>query len=139
MRHNFLYSIGALLVFAILITACKKERGPRLIIHVNEADGTAASGASVHAWHANAGQNGSVLNDAEMDQTLSTDAAGDATFDFKYSAVLDVDVIYYKNGFDTAAIPNPIIDTLIGHKVVKIEAVRQKSHSNSYNETVVVK
>ena len=128
------------MTFSIVFVACKKERGPRLIVHVQELDGTPAVGASVHAWYGNdAGQSGSVLNDAQMDQTLATDGAGDATFDFKFSAVLDVDVIYYKNGFDTAFIPNPIVDTLYGHRVVKIEAVRQKSHSNNYNETVEVK
>ena len=74
-----------------------------------------------------------------MDQTTVTDAAGDAIFDFKYSSVLDIDVFYYKHGFDTLVPPEPIVDTLYGHRVVKIEAIRQKSHENNYNETVTVR
>ena len=71
-----------------------------------------------------------------MDQSTSTDGAGDAVFDFKFSAVLDVDVIYYKQYLDTLL--NPVTDTLYGHRVVKIEEVRQRSKENNYNETVKV-
>src|SRR5690606_14280045 len=108
--------------------SCKKDRGPRLIVHVQEQDGTAAIGATVHAWYSDDPPQG--VYSELYNQTTVTDGAGDAVFDFKNSAVLDVDVIYYKN--------NPIIDTLYGHKVVKIEMVRQKSKENNYNETVVV-
>ncbi|MBL4592637.1 MAG: hypothetical protein JKX68_02350 [Flavobacteriales bacterium] len=139
MKHNYLYTIGVLLVVAITIGACsKKERGPRLIIHVIEKNGPIAPGASVHAWPGNdAGTPGVTINDELMDQTVTTDAAGDAIFDFKFSAVLDVDVIYYKNYLDTLL--NPVTDTLYGHRVVKIEQVRQSSHENNYYETVEVK
>ena len=138
MKHKYLYSIGVVLVLAVVFVACKKERGPRLIVHVQEKDGTPAVGASVHAWYGpDAGQPGSVLNDAQMDQTTASDGAGDATFDFKFSAVLDVDVIYYKEYLDSLL--NPVTDTLYGHRVVKIEAVRQRSHENNYRETVEVK
>jgi len=138
MKRNYLYSIGILLVVALFIGACsKKERGPRLIIHVQEKDGTIAPGASVHAWPGpDAGQSGSVINDEMMDQTTTSDGAGNATFDFKFSAVLDVDVVYYKNYLDTLL--NPVTDTLYGHKVVKIESVRQRSEENDYNEIVEV-
>ncbi len=139
MKHKHLFSFGVLVVSLILLVACsKKDRGPRLIVHVQEVDGTPAAGASVHAWPGpDAGQPGSVINDELMDQTTSTDAAGEATFDFKFSAVLDVDVVYYKNYLDSLL--NPVVDTLYGHKVVKIEEVRQKSSENNYRETVEVK
>lgn len=139
MKRNYLYSIGVLLVIAVFVGACsKKDRGPRLIIHVQEEDGTPAVGASVHAWPGpDAGQPGSTINDALMDQTSSTDGSGDATFDFKFSAVLDVDVVYYKESLD--ALLNPVTDTLYGHRVVKIEQIRQRSHENNYDETVEVK
>ncbi len=139
MKHNYLYSIGILLVIALTTSSCsKKERGPRLIVHIQEADGTPVAGASVHAWYgSNAGQAGSTLNEPLMDQTTSSNSSGDAVFDFKFSAVLDVDVIYYKNYLDPLL--NPVTDTLYGHRVVKIEQIRQRSHENNYNETVEVK
>ena len=123
-----------------MTTSCKKERSPRLIIHVQEENGFPASGARVRAWYGNnAGNAGSVLNDVQMDQTLLTNAVGDVTFDFEFSAVLDIDVTYYKNGLDTMTPPNEIVDTMYGHRVVKIETVRQKSKTNNFNETVEVK
>ncbi len=127
------------MLIVILFAACKKERTPTLIVHVQEKNGRPASaGAIVHAWYGqNAGQPGSVLNEPEMDQTLPTDILGDVTFNFKYSAVLDVDVIYYKEYLDSLL--NPVTDTLYGHRVVKIESVRQKSTENIYRETVEVK
>jgi len=139
MKHKYIYTIAVLLIVAITIGACsKKERSPRLIVHVQEADGTPADGATVHAWPgSNAGQPGSVIDDDIVDQTLSTDAAGDAYFDFEFSVVLDLDVVYYKTYLDTLL--NPVTDTLSGHRVVKIESVRQKSESNDYFETVEVK
>ena len=139
MKHKHLFSFGVLVISILLLVACsKKERGPRLIVHVQEVDGTPAVGASVHAWYGpDAGAQGKTLNDILMDQTTATDGAGDATFDFKFSAVLDVDVIYYKNYLDTLL--NPVVDTLRGHRVVKIEQVRQKSSENNYRETVEVK
>ena len=137
MKQKYLYSIGVMLMLTILFVACKKERGPRLIVTVIEKDGTLAPGALVHAWYSNtAGQPGSVLNEPEMNQESRTGETGVAEFDFKYSAVLDVDVIYYKNYLDSLL--NPVVDTLYGHRVVKIEAVRQKSKENNYRETVEV-
>ena len=60
-------------------------------------------------------------------------------FDFKYSAVLDVDVTYYKEIPDTSNLPATVTDTLIGKEVVKIEVVRQRSKENNYKTTVIVK
>jgi hypothetical protein len=135
MKHKHILIIGFIAVLGFI--SCKKERGPRLIVHVQEKDGTPAIGASVRAWYGpNAGQNGSILNDVLMDQTTATDGSGDAVFDFKFSAVLDVDVTYYKTYVDTSF--NTVTDTLNGHRVVKIESVRQKSHENNYRETVDV-
>ena len=142
MRRNFLHIIGALLIMATVLVACsKKEVGPTLIVHVEEADGTPVVGVSVRAWHGEIDSLGGsgILNEEDFDKTAVTDNVGDAIFEFKASAVLDVDVIYLKEGFDTLVPPNPIIDTLKGHKVVKIEAVRQRSEQNVFNETVVVK
>ena len=137
MKHKYLYSIGVILVFTVFMTACKKDRGPRLIVSVQEEDGTPCPNAIVHAWYGpDAGQPGSTLNNLLMDQTTNADGAGVATFDFKYSAVLDVDVIYYKDYLDSLL--NPATDTLYGHKVVKIEEVRQRSHENNYDEGVTV-
>jgi len=138
MKRNYLYTIGALLFVALFIGACsKKEQNPTLIIHVIESDGTVCESAYVHAWPgADAGQPGSTINDELMDKSTSTNAAGDATFSFEFSAVLDVDVVYYKESLD--ALLNPVLDTLYGHRVVKIESIRQSSSENNYNETVEV-
>ncbi len=140
MNTKFLYVFAAILGLVVLFTSCKKDRGPRLIVHVQETDGTIAKKAIVRAWYGDdAGQPGSILNSALMDQTTRTDGAGDAIFDFKYSAVLDVDVIYYKEIQDSL---NPTVyytDTLYGHQVIKIEQVRQKSKENNYNMTIKVK
>ena len=102
-----------------------------------ERDGTAADGAYVHVWPGqNVGQPGSTVNDELMDQNGYTDASGNKTFNFWQSAVLDVDVIYYKTYLDTLL--NPITDTLYGKRVVKIESVRQSSDENNFYETVEV-
>jgi len=122
-----------------VFTSCKKDRGPRLIVTCQEEDGTRASGAIVHAYYGeDAGQPGSVLNE-QMNQTVKADASGVAMFDFKYSAVLDVDVVYYKDYPDSL---NPTIihtDTLFGSQVVKVEQVRQKDKENNYYATIDVK
>lgn len=134
---KYIYIIG----FIAVLTAfsCAKERGPHLTVTVTEADGTPAVGASVHAWPGNDAQNGGsgIVNEAEMDQTTTTDASGIAEFDFKFSAVLDLDVLYYRSGVDSLL--NPITDTLTGTKVTKIEAKRQRDKANNFAETVEVK
>ena len=137
MKNNYLYTTGVLLLFALVFVACsKKERNPALIVHVQEQDETPADGAWVHVWTADAGQPGSTVNELMFDQEGYTDDAGNLTFNFPFSAVLDVDVIYYKNYLDTLL--NPAVDTLYGHRVVKIESVRQSSEENDYRETVEV-
>ena len=137
------YTVNTFLLFALCFgfVACKKERPPKLTIHVQEKSNAAvAKGATVHAWPSNdPPQGGSGIPNPDMDQTTTTDGSGDAVFNFKFSAVLDVDVWYYKQVPDSL---NPTIfhtDTLFGHKVVKIESVRQRSSKNEYNETVEVK
>ena len=105
-------------------------------------DGAAAPGAIVRAWPGqNAGQPGSIINEDVVDQTTNADAAGDATFEFESSVVLDIDVTYYKDVMDTTVLGADTIrvDTLTGHKVVKLEALRQKSEENTTYETVEVK
>ncbi len=140
MKHKFIYTLALILIGTSLFTSCKKDRGPRLIVHVQEEDGSVGAGAVVHAWYGdNAGRPGSLLNEVLMDQTVNADDAGDATFDFKFSAVLDVDVIYYKQVQDSLIPTIYHTDTMFGHQVVKIEQVRQKSKENNYNITVDVK
>lgn len=140
MKRNTLYIFAGLFVIALAFTSCKKDRSPRLHVHVQEEDGTAAGGATVHAWYGdNAGQPGSILNEVLMNQTTNADAAGDAVFDFKFSAVLDVDVIYYRQTPDSLNPTIIITDTLFGHEVVKIEQVRQKDSENNYYVNVDVK
>jgi len=138
MKKKYSYIIGFIAVFAII--SCAKERAPELRVHVLEAGGAPAAGATVHAWPGNDtlnGQTGSgIKNDADMDQTKTTDAGGNVTFNFKYSVVLDVDVVHIKTSLDTNS--NTISDTLYGKKIVKIESVRQRSKENVYNETITV-
>jgi hypothetical protein len=134
MKNNFTYTLTALLTIAISIGACSKgEKKPTLIVHVQERDGSIGVGATVRAWP---GQNnsGGILNEDDIDQTGTTNAAGDVTFKFSGSVVLDIDVIYYKQS-DTLSTAS---DTLTGHRVVKLETVRQVSDDNITNETVQV-
>ena len=133
MKRNYIYIIG----FAAILTvfSCAKERGPRLTVLVQEADGTPAAGATVHAWPGDDVDGGIV--DLEMDQTGITDGSGNVVFNFKATAVLDIDVIYYKKEVDSLL--NPIEVKLIGSKVTKIESKRQREEENNYYETVEVK
>lgn len=128
------------LVFAgLIVFSCAKERSPSLHITVLDEKGAPASGATVHAWPSNdATSAGSTVNEAEMDKTGTTDVAGYIKFDFKFSAVLDVDVVYYRTNqtVDTSGTLITTIDSLSGHKVVKIETVRQTDEANDYRETV---
>ena len=139
MKKRVLYLFAICLMASSVFTSCKKDRGPRLIVNVQEEDGTPAPNAIVHAYYGeDAGQPGSVLNE-QMNQLKNADGAGQAVFDFKYSAVLDVDVIYYKSYPDSL---NPTInhvDTLFGSQVVKVEQVRQKDKENNYYATIDVK
>jgi hypothetical protein len=135
MKRNKTFYIALFLLVTISFVACKKERAPRLIVHVQEKNGFPAIGAEVHAWPGNDPQAGGsgIVNEEQMDQTLLTDIAGNATFIFPFSAVLDVDVKYFKQVSDT--LPP---DTLTGSRVVKIELVRQRGEKNDFNETVEV-
>ena len=141
MTLKYFYTIATLLTVAFTIGACSKEDvPPTLTVHVQEKDGTPAPNAKVRVWPGkNTGEAGREINDPVVDLTGTTDAAGDVTFEFEASVVLDIDVEYYRNGFDTATPPSPIIDTLLGHRVVKLEAIRQKSNENTTTEVVEVK
>lgn len=141
MKRSNIYYITLFVIITVGFASCKKERAPRLIIHVMEKDGRPAIGARVHAWPGNDPQSGNgsgIVNEEGMDQTLLTDGAGDATFEFPFSAVLDVDVQYFKQVADTSTPPVIVTDTLTGHRVVKIESVRQRDEKNDFNETVEV-
>lgn len=158
-KNNF--KLILLTLVGVLAFSCAKERSPQLHITVIDEKGIPASGAIVHAWPGdNLTGNGSstpgTVNEAEMDKTGTTDLSGNVTFDFKFSAVLDVDVKYFRTTkvvvSDTFwnATPPPaydsivtgivdVTDSLSGHKVVKIERLRQRSKSNDYSETINLK
>ena len=143
MKNKSIYTLTAFLALTFIFNACsKEERGPSVLVHVQEQNGTAAPGATVRVWPGqNAGQPGSIINEDDVDQTGITDAAGDVLFDFENSIVTDVDVIYYKtsNVVTALGLDSSWTDTLAGHKVVKLEAIRQKSESNQTTEIVEVK
>ncbi len=126
-----------MLIAVVFITmqSCKKEVPPTLIITVVDEDGNSAKNADVHVFPNYATEG--VIN-KEMDQRGTTGSDGKVTFEFKYSAVLDVDVIYAKERYDSTLMAY-VSDTLTGHKVVKIESKRQRSKDNTYEETVKVK
>ena len=91
MKRNFNFKIVLFLTFVIGAFACAKERTPTLNITVVDESGMPAAGATVHAWPSNEA-NDNVVNEEEMDKTGTTDGAGVVSFDFKLSAVLDVDL-----------------------------------------------
>lgn len=144
----------ALLLLTVVAFACAKERSPKLHIAVFDERGFPVPNATVHAWPGDNALDNTV-NEAEMDKTGVTDLSGNVTFDFKFSAVLDVDVVYYRTTEEmvsdtllSSAIPpadsiyNHVVtltDSLSGHRVVKIESVRQKSVDNDFYETINLK
>tara|TARA_R110001592_G_scaffold339875_1_gene627798 strand:- start:1416 stop:1844 length:429 start_codon:yes stop_codon:yes gene_type:complete len=142
MNHNFNFKIVLFLTIAIGIFSCAKERTPTLNVTVVDEQGVPAAGATVHAWPSDEANSSSVtVNEIEMDKTGTTDGSGLVSFEFKFSAVLDVDVKYYRTTQIVDSLGNITTqtDSLSGHRVVKIESVRQRSKDNDYNETVEVK
>jgi hypothetical protein len=142
MKRNFNFKLVLFLTVAIGVFSCAKERTPTLNITVVDEQGVPAAGATVHAWPSDDANSSTVtVNEIEMDKTGTTDGAGVVSFDFKFSAVLDVDVKYYRTTqvVDSLGGITTLTDSLSGHKVVKIETVRQRSKDNDYNETVKVK
>lgn len=144
MKRINIAHITAALLFTFFFTACKKERAPRLIVHVQTETGIGVPGATVRAWHGDnpPSENGSnIYNSVDFDQTGITDGVGDVVFDFPNSAVLDVDVILteQRDSIDTSGTQVFYLDTLLeGHKVVKIESIRQRDEVNEFNETIEV-
>ena len=140
MIHKNNFRLVLLMLIGVFAFSCAKERSPSLHITVIDEKGVPASGAIVHAWPGDNALGGTV-NEAEMDKTGTTDAAGYVKFDFKFSAVLDVDVVYYRSTqqLDTAGNIYTVTDSLSGHKVVKIESVRQRSEDNDYKENLYLK
>jgi hypothetical protein len=139
MKNLTTFRLVLLMFVGVIAFSCAKERSPSLHITVIDENGIPASGAIVHAWPSNdATQMGSTVNEAEMDKTGTTDAAGYVKFDFKFSAVLDVDVVYFRENQSLDSLGNLVIttDSLSAHKVVKIESVRQRSEENDYRETI---
>jgi cyclophilin family peptidyl-prolyl cis-trans isomerase len=95
----------------------------------------AKKGAWVHVYPNHATQG--TLN-PEMEKEGYTDSNGEVRFDFKYSAVLDVDVIDTTRYFNDSTFTY-VVDSVYGHKIVKIETRRQGSKENIFREEVVVK
>lgn len=124
-----------IILLAFIVVACKKDVPPTLIVKVVEEDGTAAGGADVHVYPKDA-QLG-VVNEKDFDKKGTTASDGTVTFEFPYSAVLDIDVTYIKETWIDTALAYTY-DTLYGHRVTKIETKRQRG-DNEFNETVEVK
>lgn len=150
-KNNF--KLVLLTLVGIIAFSCAKERSPSLHLTVIDEQGFPASGATVHAWPGDNALDGTV-NEAEMDKTGYTDLSGKVSFDFKFSAVLDVDVVYYRTSqvvqydtvYNTPPQPNDVTQTIVdvtdslsGHRVVKIESLRQKSTDNDYYEIINLK
>jgi hypothetical protein len=128
------FSIFAIISAFLVLQSCKKEVPPTLVVTVVDSEGKSAPKADVHVYPKYA-TDGVVSK--EMDKRGTTGSDGKVTFEFKYSAVLDIDVIYAKETFDSTLMTY-VSDTLTGHKVVKIESKRQRSKDNTYEETVKV-
>ncbi|MDG1477111.1 MAG: hypothetical protein P8Q14_08195 [Vicingaceae bacterium] len=133
MKHTQSYILIILFASFLVFTACsKKDRDPILIVSVKDVSGTPLEGATVRAWPTDQleiDSTSSGVVDSIMDQKGITDALGEITFNFPASAVLDLDVAY-----SLATDTTPVL--LEGHKVVKIEVIRQKDEENVFNETV---
>ena len=140
MKRNFTFKTALLLTLVIGAFSCAKERTPTLNITVVDEQGVPAAGAIVHAWPSDEADD-KVVNEEEMDKTGITDPLGQVSFDFKFSAVLDVDVKYFKTTLIEDGMGGVITqtDSLSGHKVVKIESIRQRSKDNDFNEIIEVK
>ncbi len=128
-----LISMGFLFITGITYS-CKKEVSPTLIITVKDTAGKSVKGAKVHAYKGPTANYGTP--NKEMDQKGTTDGNGEVKFEFKYSAVLDVDVIYNYTRFDSTIMEN-VADSMFGKRVVKIETKRQRG-SNVFREEVKV-
>lgn len=136
MKTKSIFYITAIVLLAGFTVACKKEVEPKLIVTVVDSDGNKLKGAKVHAHPGEADQ--AVINEDEMDKSTSTNSSGVAEFQFKYSAVLDVDVWYRQETFIDSTLTYEY-DTLIGKKVVKVEVKRQRSKDNETLETITVR
>lgn len=135
MKHSQLHTLTILFVSLLIFTACsKKDREPTLIVTVKNNSGTPVEGATVHIWPSDDNtidSTSSGVPDKTMDKTGATNALGEITFVFPFSAVLDIDVTYTLTSDTTTSL-------LEGHKVVKIEVIEQKEEENIFNETVIV-
>lgn len=129
MKFSSFLKFSPLVLILLALFACKKDIAPRLIVTVTGSDGSAVSGAVVHVYPVPNDTCQTCIVNPDMDQTSTTDGGGQASFDFKYSAVLDIDA-FDISGSDT---------TRRGHSVVKIETVRQKSsEANDYQASVEI-
>jgi len=133
MKHTQFHTLTILIVSLFVFTACsKKDREPTLIVTVKDANSVPLQGAYVHVWptddvNSDSINDGSGVSNERMDRRGLTDSKGEIELEFPASAVLDVDVNYVLG-----------TDTLKGHKVVKIEVIRQKDEENIFSEVVFV-
>ena len=140
MYRTKLHYISLSFLAILLFTACKKERGPRLIVAVVN-QGAPVPGAIVRAWP---GPDFPVFPN-ELDTAASfrqalTNADGEVTYDFELSVVLDVDVAYVvqETELDSSGMIITVNDTLRGRTVVQLERLLQREEENTTRVVVEV-
>lgn len=100
------------LLYLVSSSSCKKETDCTAIITVLDTVGAPLSGAKIRLY--------SSLPKANLqDQTLTSDSKGEATFVFKYEAILDIEVIH-----DSLGVAEGVV------KLVEGETVREKVQYN---------
>ncbi len=131
MRTKLFTIISALGLFLIVgTTSCKKNHSPKAIVTVTKADGTAIEGAAVTIYsnpsHTNDyGETGYVDPEGGVrTYTASTDANGQASFEFKHESIYDVSAWY---------LPANSSDTLKGTGVLILE------NDKTYEKTLIIR
>jgi hypothetical protein len=101
-EKRFIQVSGLFILSFILIqtgfSGCKKDGPTQAVITVNDSLGRPVQGATVILWQDTA-VNETTGNVAQIRETLTTDAAGKAEFEFALEAFLNLEA--YKNA-DTA-------------------------------------
>ncbi len=131
MRTKLFTIIGLLASFFMLeTTACKDPKPPKAIVKVTNVSGSTIQGAVVTVYsdphHTNNQGNVGYVDpkDTILTYTATTDASGQASFEFKYEAIYDVAAWY---------LPESSNDTLNGTGVLILE------NDKTYEETVIIR
>jgi len=131
MRTKIFTIIGLLVIFLMLgTTACKAPKPPKATVTVTNVSGSAIEGAVVTVYsdphHTNNQGNVGYVDpkDTVLTYIATTDASGQASFDFKYEAIYDVSAWY---------LPESTNDTLKGTGVLILE------NDKTYKETVIIR